>query len=103
MNDIINKFLLAGDSFMPEIHLRDPIVGTYYVCGSFTKHRQRIQKFIERGNTDCIYKNELDKAFFQHDVIYGDFKDLKRRTQSDKDLKDKAFKVAVNPRYNGYE
>ena len=103
MNNIINKFLLAGDKFMPEMHLRDPIVSTYSACGPSTKHKQRIQKFMETGNTNYIYKNELDKAFFQHDMTYGDFKDLKRRTQSDKVLKDKAFKIAVNPRYNWYE
>ena len=103
MNDITHKFLWAGDKFMPEMHLRDPIVGTYSACGPFTKYRQRIQKFIETSNTDYIYKNELDKTSFQHDMTYGDFKDLKRRTQSDKVLKDKQFKVAANTRYNGYK
>ena len=103
MNNIINKFLLAGDKFMPEMHLRDPIVSTYSACGPFTKHKQRIQKFMETGNTNYIYKNKLDKACFEHDMTYGDFKDLKRRTQSDRVLKDKAFKIANNPRYNWYE
>ena len=103
MNDIINKFLLAGDKFMPEMHLRDPIVKKYSACGPFTKHKQRIQKFMETGVTNYIYKNELHKACFQHDMGYNNFKDLKRRKQSDKVLKDKAYKVAVNPRYDGYE
>ena len=68
MNDIINKFLLAGDSFTPEMHLRDPIVGNYSACGPFAKYKQRIQKFIETSDIIYIYKNELDKACFQHDI-----------------------------------
>ena len=103
MNDIVIKFLLACDKFMAEMYLRDPIVNTYSVCGPFTKHKQRIQKFVETGDTNYIYKNELNKACFQHDMAYGDFKDLKRRKQSDRVLKNKTFKIAVNPRSNGYE
>ena len=64
-----------------------------------TKNKERIQKFKESGDTSFIYKNELDKACFQHDMAYGDFKDLKRRTASDKILKDKAFNIAKNPKY----
>ena len=102
MNDIINKYLLAGDKFMPEMHLRQPGF-TYSGCGPFTKNRQRIQKFMEAVDTKYIYRNELDKACFQHDMAYGDFNDLKRRTRSDKVLKDKAFKIASNPKYDGYK
>ena len=58
---------------------------------------------METGDTNYIYKNELDKACFQHDMAYGDYKDLKRKTQSDKVLKNKAFKIASDPKYNGYE
>ena len=76
---------------------------TYSACGPFTKNKKRIQKFKETGDTDYIYKNELDKACFQHDMAYGDFKDLKRRTFSDKVLKDKAFNIAKNPNYDGYQ
>ena len=54
MNDIINKFLLAGDKFMPEMHLIDPIVGTYSACGPFTKHKERIQRFLETGDINYI-------------------------------------------------
>ena len=96
MDDIINRFLLAGDKFMPEMHLRQPGF-TYSACGPSTKHKQRIQKFMQTGDTNYIYRNELDKDCFQHDMAYGDFKDLKRRTQLDKVLKDKAFKIASNP------
>ena len=101
MNDMINRLLLKGDKFMPEMHLRDPIVGAYSACGPFSKNKQRIQSFLETGDTSYIYKNELNKACFQHDMAYGDFKYLKRRTQSDKLLKDKAFEIASNPKYDG--
>ena len=77
MNEIVNKFLLAGDKFMPEMHLKQPGF-TYSACGPFTKNKERIEKFMQTGNTDFIYKNELDKACFQHDMAYGDFKDLAR-------------------------
>ena len=100
MNEIVNKFLLAGDKFMPEMHLEQPRF-TYSACGSFTKNKERIQKFKEAGDTSYIYKNELDKACFQHDMAYGDFKDLKRRAISHKVLRDKVFNIAKNPRYDG--
>ena len=101
MNDIINKFLLVGDKFIPEMHLRQPGF-TYSACGPFTKNKERIQKFRQTGDSRYIYKNELDKACFQHDMAYGDFKDLKRRTAADV-LRDKAFNIAKNPKYNGYQ
>ena len=63
MNNIINKFLLTGDKFMPEMHLRQPLF-TYSACGPFTKNEERIEQFMKTGNTDFIYKNDLDKAFF---------------------------------------
>ena len=62
------------------------------------KNKKRIQKFKETGDINYIYKNELDKACFQHNMAYGDFKDLARRTASEKNLKDKAFKIAKNPK-----
>ena len=102
MNEIVNKFLLAGDKFMPEMHLKQPGF-TYSACGPFTKNKERIQKFKETGGTICIYKTELDKACFQHDVTYGDFKDLKRRTASDKALRDKAFNIVKTAKYDGYQ
>ena len=75
MNETVNKFLLAGDKFMPEMHLKQPGF-TYSACRPSTKSRERIQKFKERGDTKYIYKNELDKACFQRGMAYGDFKDL---------------------------
>ena len=87
---------------MPEMYLTQPGF-TYSVCGPFTKNKERIQKFKETGDTSYIYKNELDKACFQHDMAYRDFKDLKRRTFSDKVLRDKAFNIAKNPKYDWYQ
>ena len=86
MNDIINKCLLLGDKFMPEMHLRQPGF-TYSACGPFTKKKERNEKFMQSGNPDFILKNELDKACFQHDMVYDKSKDLVKRTQSDKVLR----------------
>ena len=69
MNNVINKFLIAGDKFMPEIYLRQPQF-TYSACGPFTKHEQRIQKFKEADDTNYVYKNELDKACFVNDAFF---------------------------------
>ena len=102
MNEIVNKFLLTGDKFMPEIHLRQPQFN-YGACSPFTKNKERIQKFKETGDTSYIYKNGLDKACFQNDMAYRDFKDLERRTFSDKILRDKAFNIAQNPKHDGYQ
>ena len=70
---------------------------TYSACRPFTKDKQRIPKFRETGDTNYIYKNKLDKACFQHDMAFGDFKDLARRKASDKVLRDKAFNIAKSP------
>ena len=70
---------------------------------SIHKNRERIEKVMQTGNTDFIYKNELDKACFQDDLAYGKTKDLAKRTQSDKVLKDKAFKIASSPKSDGYQ
>ena len=102
MNDIINKFLLAGDKFMPEMHLKQPGF-TYSACGPFTKNNERIQKFKQTGDSRYIYRNELDKTFFQHAMAYGDFKDVARRTAADKVLRNKAFNIAKDPKYDGYQ
>ena len=102
MNNTINKLFLAGDKFMPEIHLRQPQF-TYSACGSFTKHEQRIQNFRETGGTNYIYKSELDKTCFVHDAAYSDSKDLTKRTVADKILKNKAFDIAKDPKYDGFQ
>ena len=102
MNNLINKFLLVGDKFMPEIHLRQSQF-TYSACGPFTRHEERIQKFKETGDTNYVYKNELDKACFIHDAAYSDSKDLIKKTIADKVLRDKAFNIAKDPKYDGYQ
>ena len=102
MKESVNKFLLVGDKFMSKVHLKQPGF-TYSACGPFTKNKERNEKFTPTGNTDFIYRNELDKTYFQYDMAYGKTKDLVKRRQSDKVLKDKAFKVASDPNYDGYQ
>ena len=87
---------------MPEMHLRQPQF-TYSACGPFTKHKQRIQMFKETGDTNYIYKNELDKACFAYDAAYSDCKDLTKRTVADKILRNKVFNIAKNQKYDGYQ
>ena len=102
MNDVINKFLLAGDKYMPEMHLRQPQFA-YRACGPFTGHRERIKKFEKTDDTRYIYRNDLDKACFQHDSAYADNKYLINRTKADKVLREKAYNIACNPEYDGYQ
>ena len=84
------------------MHLKQ-IGFTYSACGLFIRNKERIEKFMQTGNTDFIYKNELDKACFQQDMAYGKSTDLTKRTQSDKVLRDKAFKIASDIKYDGYQ
>ena len=102
MNNLINKFLLVRDKFMPEIHLRQPQF-TYSACGPFTRHEERIQKFKKTGDTIYVFKNELDKACFVHDAAYSDSKDLTKRTIADKNLTNRAFDIVKDPKYDGYQ
>ena len=102
MNNIINKFLLAGDKFMPEMHLRQPRF-FYSACGPSTRHKERIKEFKRTGDMCYIYRNELDKACFQHNSAYADHKDLINRTEADKVLTDNAYDIASNPKYDGYQ
>ena len=87
---------------MPEMHLRQPLF-VYSTCGPFTRHKERIKEFKCTGDTRHIYRNELDKACFQHDSAYADDKDLINRTEADKVLRDKAYDIASNPDYDGYQ
>ena len=102
MSNVINKFLLAGDKFIPEMHLRQSQF-VYSACGPFTRHKERIEKFKQIGDTRYIYRNELDKACFQHNSAYVDHKGLINGTKSDKVLRDKAYNIASNPEYDGYQ
>ena len=83
---------------MPELHLRQP----GFACGSFTKHCERILKFKETGDLNYIYKNELQKACFAHDAAYSDSKNFAERIIWDKNLKDRAYEITVNPKNDGY-
>ena len=82
---------------MPKMHLKQPQF-VYSACGPFTRHKERIKKFKQTGDTRYIYRNELDKACFQHDSAYADYKDLINRTEADK-----AYDIASNPKYDGYQ
>ena len=84
------------------MHLRQPQF-VYSACGPFTRHKERIKKFKQTGDTRYIYRNDLDKACFQHDSAYADNKDLINRTKADNTLKDKAYNIASNPEYDGYQ
>ena len=94
----MNTFLLAGDIFIPEMHLKQPGI-TYCDCGAITKIKERIEKFMETANTGFICRNELDKTCFRHDIAYGKSQNLVKRTQSDKVLKDETFKFAFKIRW----
>ena len=102
MNETVNKILLVGYKFMPEMHLKQ-LGFTKSDCGLFTKNKERIEKIMQTGNTDFSYKNELDKACFQHNMAYDKSKALVKTTQSDKVLKNKAFKIASDLKYDGYQ
>ena len=102
MTEIVYTFLLVRDKFMQEMHLKQPGF-TYSACHPFIKNKKRIEKLIQTGNTNFVYKNELDKGSLQHDMAYGKSKKIVKRTQSDKVLKDKAFKIVSNPKYDGYQ
>ena len=73
------------------------------LAGHLQINKERIQNYKETGDSRYIYQDELDKACFQHVMAYGDFKDLTRRIASDKILRDKAFNIAKNPKYYGYQ
>ena len=78
MNETVNRFLLEGDKLMPEMHLKQPGF-TYTARGLFTENKERIQKFMERVNTNYIHQK----------------KDLTKRTKSDRVLRDKSFELKV--------
>ena len=91
-----------SDTFIPEIHLRQPQF-VYSASRPFTRHKEIIKKFKQTGDTRYIYRNDHDKFRFQHDSTYADLKDLINRTKSDKVLRDKAYDIASNPEYDGYQ
>ena len=102
MNNIINKFLLADDQFMSEMHLRQPQI-VYSACGPFTRHKERIKEFKRTSDMRLLYRNELDKACFKHDAAYAKYKDKENRLTPDQKLKNIAYDIASNPKYDGYQ
>ena len=102
MNKIINKFLLTGDKFIPELHLKQPGFA-YSAPRPFTKHRERIQEFRQTANLKHLYRNELGKACFAHDTTYSDSKDLAKITISDKILEERIYEIARNRAYDEYQ
>ena len=96
MNKIVNTFLLAGDEFVPKLHLREPGFADS-ACGVLTKHCKIIKTFKE------IYKNELGQACFVHNVAYSVSNVSSKRTVSDKVLKDRGYEIAINPKFDGYQ
>ena len=102
MNQKINTFLLVDDKFMPEMHLRQPRF-VYSACGPFTRHKERIKEFKRTGDISLLYKNELDKPCFKHDAAYSKYKDVENRLISDQKLRNSAYDIASNPKYDGYQ
>ena len=87
---------------MPEMHLRQPQF-VYSTCGPFTIHKDRIEKFKLTGDTILLYRNELDKACFKHDSAYAKYKDVENRLISDQKIRNNAYDIASNPKYDGYQ
>ena len=102
MNIKVNNFSLTGDKWYLKMHLKQREF-VYSACSPFTKNKQIIQKLMQTGYTNYIYNNDHDKACFQDDRAYGEYKGLTKRTLSDKVLRDKLFKIASNPKYDGYQ
>ena len=97
MNEVVNKYLLTGDKSMPELHLRQRRF-IYSACGPFTKHCKRILNLKKTSDF-----NKLDKACLTHDAVYVDSKYLAKMTVSDKVLKGRAYEIALNSKYVGYQ
>ena len=97
---LFSKISISGRE---EVKKKRILSATTTACGPFTKNKERIKKIMQTGNTDFIYRNELDKACFNYDMAYGKSKYLTKRNQSDKVLWDKAFKIASDPKYDGYQ
>ena len=89
----MNRFLLIGDKFMPEMHLRKPRF-VYSACGPFTRHKERTNEFKRTGDACYIYRNELDKACFKHDVAHAKYKDVENRLIADDKLQNNVYNIA---------
>ena len=101
MDEIVGWFLLAGDKFRPKMNLIK-LGFSYSTCLPFPKNKEVIQKFEATRDSIYIHQNEPHKACFQHDMNFGDFKDLPKRSAYDKVLWNEASSIAKNPEYDGY-
>ena len=102
MNAIINKLLLSGDKYIPEMYLKQHRF-TFSICGPFTKNKERKKSFKKTSDSRYVYQNELDKSRFRHNMAYGDFKDLNRRRTAGKVLRNKTVNIANYAKYDGYQ
>ena len=75
----------------------------YSACGPFARHKERIKELKRTGDTRLLYRNELDKACFNHDAAYAKYKDVENRLISDQKLRNSAYTIASNPKYDGYQ
>ena len=98
----LSNIPLVGDKFMPEMHLKQPGF-TYGACGPFTKGKERIQKIVQIDDRNYIYKNDLEKACFQHHTTHRKYNGLTQRTASDEVLRDKGFNITKNSQNDRYK
>ena len=84
------------------MHLKQSGIN-YSACQLFNKHCKRIKIFRETGNSKHICKKELNKAGFAHGVAYSDSEDLAKKSIPDKSLKERAYEIAINPKYDEYQ
>ena len=101
MNERVNMFLLVGDKFMPEVHLKQPGF-TYSACDLFTKSKEKL-KGSRKQEIQILFTKMILIKLFSAFMVFGKYKDLNERTQSDKVLRDKAFEIANDPKYDGYQ
>ena len=102
MNEILNRFLLAGDKLMPEMHVKQPGF-IYSVCGPFTKIKKELKSLCKMQVQTLFTKMNLIKLVFSMIWLMENQKIQKKRTQSDKVLREKAWKIASDPKYDGYQ
>ena len=101
INEILNRFLLVGDKFLPEMHLKQYSF-IYSAGGPFTKNNERIGKFMQTENADNIYKNDPDKTCFQYYMAYGKYR-FEKKNIIRQNFKRQSFRIATNAKYDGYQ
>ena len=99
---LLDHKIINMSSIINKMHLRQPQF-VYSACGPFTRHKERIKEFKRKRDTRLLYRNELDKACFKHDAAYAKYKDVENRLISDQKLRNSAYDIASNPKYDGYQ